>query len=717
MSDDKTQIAVRNSAVSIGTELNQTYRIDSLIGVGGMGEVFKGFNIQTGDPVAIKIVLPEFARDEMILELFRKEARILNHLAHDAIVRYYVFSIDSAIGRPYLAMEFVDGQSLADRTKTVPLVADDFTYLLKRLADGLDKAHEAGVIHRDMSPDNVILPGGLVKNAKIIDFGIARSANVGGATLLGGSFAGKYNYVSPEQLGLFGGEVTPKSDIYSLALVMAAALRGKPLDMNGSQVEVIEKRRTVPDLAGVPKQFHDVLTAMLQPDPAARPENMAAVRDWMDTAAVGSKSQGKPAGSKGDKKGMASRPDAKAGETAKLAAPISHSNGMRNFAIIVGVFAMIGIGALAGWLYVRDQAVSDQPTVVAETPEAKTPPVEPTPSQSLPAETKLPEIASVDSKPLPEVVPVPSTNPEPQTPAKTIPDQPIDVAPTPQVKVTLEPAAKTETPKPADKIEPQPPKQETATPVNPSKTVEPGQKTAVLIPAPQPQPAPQPPTLAQLQSFVENHDTGSCLNISTASLSTTSAMFNVLGTTESETAFQAAFAEKAGYRPHINLQAVSDKQCSLVSSFAKMSTKGVKPLELKLAATEIIGSNFDTGAVGDALKLTVKDSDKQNIYLFVMDHEGAIQNINRLCPTCITMKVGEMSAELSMATPPAVDGQIPQKFYPMLVFAVASSQPLISINSQDAFDADTFIAPFLKEIDSNNYNVSTKVVLVKLKSQ
>ena len=102
---------------------------------------------------------------------------------------------------------------------------------------------------------------------------------------MGGSFAGKYNYVSPEQLGLFGGDVTPKSDIYSLALVMAAALRGKPLDMSGSQVDVIEKRRTVPNLAGVPKQFHPVLTAMLQPDPAARPENMAAVRDWMDKPA------------------------------------------------------------------------------------------------------------------------------------------------------------------------------------------------------------------------------------------------------------------------------------------------------------------------------------------------------------------------------------------------------------------------------------------------
>jgi serine/threonine-protein kinase len=229
--------------IRIGTELNQTYMIDSLIGVGGMGEVFRGHNIQTGDPVAIKVVLPEFARDEMILDLFRKEARILNHLSHDAIVRYHVFTLDRTIGRPYLAMEYAGGPSLAERIKTGPLPEDDVAYLQVRLADGLQRAHEAGVIHRDISPDNVILPDGKVKSAKIIDFGIARSANVGGATLLGGSFAGKYNWVSPEQLGLFGGEVTPQSDIYSLGLVLAAGLRGTAIDMYGSQVEVIEKRR------------------------------------------------------------------------------------------------------------------------------------------------------------------------------------------------------------------------------------------------------------------------------------------------------------------------------------------------------------------------------------------------------------------------------------------------------------------------------------------
>src|SRR5207248_2882385 len=204
-----------------------------------------------------------------------------NHLAHDAIVRYYVFTIAAELGRPYLAMEYVDGPSLAEYLKTNRLLgSEDVMTLQRRLADGLEKAHEAGVIHRDISPDNVILPEGRVERAKIIDFGIARSARVGGTTLLGGSFAGKYNFVSPEQLGLYGGEVTPRSDVYGLGLVLAAALRGRPIDMSGSQVEIVEKRRVVPDVSGIDPRLQPLLRAMLQPDPAFRIGSMAEVRDW-----------------------------------------------------------------------------------------------------------------------------------------------------------------------------------------------------------------------------------------------------------------------------------------------------------------------------------------------------------------------------------------------------------------------------------------------------
>ncbi|MER9200842.1 protein kinase [Mesorhizobium sp. M0933] len=275
--DDKTRISPQLANTAVGTQLSGIYELDERIAFGGMGEVYRGHNIQTGDHVAIKIVLPEFARDPTILSLFRKEASILNHLSHDAVVRYHVFTIDPGIGRPYLAMEFVDGESLYDIIRRGPMPTEEVRKLCHRLTSGLSAVHQAGAIHRDLSPDNIILPGGRVDRAKIIDFGIARSATVGGETLIGGKFAGKYNYVSPEQLGLYSGDVSEQSDIYSLGLVLVAALRGKPIDMSGSQFEIIEKRRTVPDLSDIDDNFRGIVEAMLQPDPRDRPVSMAEI--------------------------------------------------------------------------------------------------------------------------------------------------------------------------------------------------------------------------------------------------------------------------------------------------------------------------------------------------------------------------------------------------------------------------------------------------------
>jgi serine/threonine-protein kinase len=129
--------------------------------------------------------------------------------------------------------------------------------------------------------------------AKIIDFGIARSTRLGDdGTVIGSGFAGKYLYVSPEQLGLFGGEVTPKSDIYSLGLVLAEALRNAPIDMGGNLVEVVEKRRHVPDIGPIDGRLRPLIEHMLQPDPEDRPESMAEVAAWSITTAPPRPSRG-----------------------------------------------------------------------------------------------------------------------------------------------------------------------------------------------------------------------------------------------------------------------------------------------------------------------------------------------------------------------------------------------------------------------------------------
>jgi protein kinase-like protein len=266
--------------VAPGTRLNGIYEIDQMIGAGGMGEVYKSHEIQTGAPVAIKMLLPDMADNEAALALFRREAAALHHLVHDAIVRYFLFSVEPSLQRPYLAMEFVNGVSLSDILATGPLAFEALVKLMRRIASGLHAAHERGIIHRDVSPDNIIVPLSDVTRAKIIDFGIARSTQLGDKTIIGSGFAGKDNYVSPEQVGLFGSEVTAKSDIYSLGLLLFYALTGQKLDMGGSQFQLVEKRRRVPDIGGVDMRIRPLLEKMLQPDPADRPSTMAEIADW-----------------------------------------------------------------------------------------------------------------------------------------------------------------------------------------------------------------------------------------------------------------------------------------------------------------------------------------------------------------------------------------------------------------------------------------------------
>ena len=284
--EERTVIQPRPlGSVKPGTRLNGIYQIEKMIAQGGMGEVYRGFNVQTADIVAIKMIRPEFSDNDDVMELFRREASILHNLLHEAIVRYFLFSVDPVIGRAYLAMEFVDGPSLRDRLTSGPLSLPDVTILRKRIASALETAHRLGVVHRDISSDNIILPNADVCNVKIIDFGIARSLEVGKETIIGSGFAGKYNYVSPEQLGLAGGDVTFKSDIYSFGLVLAEATRGHALDMNGSQAEVIDKRRVVPDLSDIDPTIRPLLQAMLQPRPENRPASMAAIAEWTELAA------------------------------------------------------------------------------------------------------------------------------------------------------------------------------------------------------------------------------------------------------------------------------------------------------------------------------------------------------------------------------------------------------------------------------------------------
>ena len=272
--------------IEIGDVLNHTYEVRRFIARGGMGEVYEGVNVNAEDDrVAIKVMLPHLAADPLVQAMFSKEAKTLTRLRHPGLVQYRLLGREPVLGVTYIVTEFVDGVNLSDVLKTLEATPEDQIILLKRLAAALGAAHELDAVHRDISPDNVLLDGGQLKNAKIIDFGIAKDLDAGAKTIVGDGFAGKLGYVAPEQLGSYGRSVGGWSDVYSLALVMLAVAQKKDVDMGGSLADAFDKRKEVPDLSAAPEELRPILAKMLQPDPANRLRSMDAV--LAEVAAIG----------------------------------------------------------------------------------------------------------------------------------------------------------------------------------------------------------------------------------------------------------------------------------------------------------------------------------------------------------------------------------------------------------------------------------------------
>ncbi|MBV8971321.1 MAG: serine/threonine protein kinase [Sphingomonadaceae bacterium] len=278
----------------VGIQLNDLFEIVRFIAQGGMGEVYEGRNLASGERVAIKVILPQYAADEQFMALFRREASALERIGHDSLVKYRTLAFDRTNRVNYLAIEYVAGPSMAEILVGDPADPAVVRRVLKRLATGLGAAHDAGVIHRDLSPDNLLLPDGNVERCKIIDFGIAKDTNPGEKSVVGEAFAGKFGYAAPEIFGKYKRSVGPWTDVYSLALVMIAFARGAPLDMGVTIVDALEARDTVPDLSSISPDLQPVFARMLAPDPAERFRSMDEViaaldgRPAADPVAIGS---------------------------------------------------------------------------------------------------------------------------------------------------------------------------------------------------------------------------------------------------------------------------------------------------------------------------------------------------------------------------------------------------------------------------------------------
>jgi serine/threonine protein kinase len=374
-----------------------------------MGEVYRARHAELNTEHAIKIILPELADNQRIVDLFRREASILRTVRHDAVVAYDGIFRDEN-GRLYLVMEFVDGPSLNKYMRERRLDADEVRQLRDRLADGLAVAHEKGVIHRDLSPDNVILPHGNLAEAKIIDFGISKLADPGAKTIVGDDFAGKFSFVSPEQLGMFDGKVDARSDIYSLGLVLAAAAIGEPLDMGLSPISVIEARRGVPDLSRVPDSIRADLATMLEPDPADRPQSMRELTGRRDRRATDRRGAAEPTG--GRRKDQARSSRIGVGAIAGIAAAL--------IVVAGGAWYVIQpMGGTGNGPPREEIASSDGSSAVSPTPvPTPTPAPMPTPITAVP----MPAPTPVTVVPTPTLTPAPATPTIVPAPASTTPD-------------------------------------------------------------------------------------------------------------------------------------------------------------------------------------------------------------------------------------------------------------------------------------------------------
>ena len=260
-----------------GDVLNHIFEVKRLIGRGGMGEVYEGVNVNSEERVAIKVILPHLAADPQIQAMFRKEARTLTRLSHPALVQYRVLAQEPELHSFYIVTQYVDGRNLSDVLGTIEASEADMRGLLVRLAEGLAAAHSLGAIHRDISPDNVMLEDGRLDRAKIIDFGIAKDLDATTGTIIGTGFAGKLNYVAPEQLGDFNRNVGPWSDVYSLGLVILAVARRRDVEMGTNLVEAVDKRRAGPDLSPIPARLRPIIEKMTKANPTERVRSMEDV--------------------------------------------------------------------------------------------------------------------------------------------------------------------------------------------------------------------------------------------------------------------------------------------------------------------------------------------------------------------------------------------------------------------------------------------------------
>ncbi len=252
-----------NDRAALVGELIGHYRIESLIGVGGMGEVYLALDERLGRKAAIKILPEHLTTDETQLSRFKTEARTASALNHPNILT--VYEIGSEGNRQFIATEFIEGMTLRESLTGGRINLRDALELAAQIASALGAAHQAGVVHRDIKPENIMLrPDGY---AKVLDFGIAKNYEVETAAVLQtkpGLVLGTARYMSPEQAR--GQKLDARSDIWSLGVVLYEMVGGMPPFRGETPSDCIASILTTepPPLSGLPLKLESILQKALR---------------------------------------------------------------------------------------------------------------------------------------------------------------------------------------------------------------------------------------------------------------------------------------------------------------------------------------------------------------------------------------------------------------------------------------------------------------------
>ncbi len=262
------------------------YRFLRLLGAGGMGSVYLAEDTRLGRRVAIKLVLDRASRDSNASERFLREARTMATVEHPNIVRIYAFG--EAGGRPYLVMEYVEGESLAEKLRRDGrLAVSEALKILHQAVEALKAAWAKRIVHRDIKPSNILMtPGGRVR---VADFGLAKTLEWGDKTTLTqpGSVLGTPHYCSPEQAR--GRTLDFRSDIYSLGIVFYEMLTGRRPFEGSTPFEVLEQhmREPLPSLSDcrpeIPARLERLLLWMTAKEPLDRPPSYESLEDALKT--------------------------------------------------------------------------------------------------------------------------------------------------------------------------------------------------------------------------------------------------------------------------------------------------------------------------------------------------------------------------------------------------------------------------------------------------